>query len=92
MQQVIEKILLDDLDHFQGFAYAPQAAQKQRVTATTVNSPAQRQGDHVKYEFIERLLKQSDKTLNGNTLKEVSNLYQILIERNHHLAKPTPAL
>ena len=41
----------------------------------------------MKYEFIDKLLKQSDKNLTSNkALIEVTNMYKGLLERNQHLS------
>ena len=83
VQQVIEKILLDDLDQISNFGYGSSSAQKKRVkTPTANNSLAKRHTDHVKYEFIEKLLRQPDKELTSKTLQEMAFLYQDLVEKN----------
>ena len=80
VQEVIERILLDDLDLLQNFGYAPSSYQKRERAKSAVNFFAKKQNDHLKYEFIEKLLKQPDKDLTSKTLQEMANLYQELLE------------
>lgn len=40
-----------------------------------------REGEHLKYQFIEKLLRQPDKDLTSKTLQEMASLYQELLEK-----------
>ena len=70
-------MLLDDLDEVGNFGYQSYAKKQKNRSPIKVNS---HKGEHVKYEFIEKLLKQPDKDLTRKTLQEMTNLYQELIE------------
>lgn len=80
VQQMISKVLLDDIDLYDGYGYQSQVKKYQKVKQ--LKSAFSRQNDHLKYEFIERLLKKPDQEMTRKTLTEMTMLYQDLLEKN----------
>lgn len=93
IQQLVERILLDESDGFHGYLHAarPQMPTKKAPARRTLvqnqNQPSSQgtirpSNELVRYEFIEKLLRTPDADKTQKTLNEMMSLYQELLEKN----------